>query len=123
MERKQKNLIKKRLRVLRGVRRRLHGVAEKPRLSVYRSNKQMYCQAIDDESGKTLASVSSITEENRSALSEKNKTEKAKAVGLQMANRLKELGIERAVFDRGWYRYHGIVKAFADAIREGGIKF
>jgi large subunit ribosomal protein L18 len=123
MERKQKNLIKKRLRNLRGVRRRLHGVAEKPRLSVYRSNKQMYCQAIDDESGKTLASVSSITEENRSALSEKNKTEKAKAVGLQMANRLKELGIERAVFDRGWYRYHGIVKAFADAIREGGIKF
>jgi large subunit ribosomal protein L18 len=123
MERKQKDLIKKRLRVSRSIRRRLHGIAEKPRLSLHRSNKQLYCQAIDDESGKTLASVSSITAENRSALGDKSKTEKAKAVGQQMAERLKGLGVERAVLDRGWYRYHGIVKAFADAVREGGIKF
>jgi len=122
MDRKQKDLKEKRLRASRGVRRRLHGMPDKPRLSMHRSNRQLYCQAIDDENGKTLATVSSLEEGNRSGLSG-SKTERAKTLGQQMAERLKGLGIERAVFDRGWYKYHGIVKTFADAVREGGIRF
>ena len=104
------------------MRRRLHGKPERPRLSVLRSNRQLYCQAIDDEHGKTLAAVSSLEEANRSSL-KGNKTEKAKALGQQMAERLKALGIEHAIFDRAWYKYHGVVKTFADAVREGGIRF
>jgi large subunit ribosomal protein L18 len=122
MDRKQKDLKNKRLRVARGVRRRLHGMPERPRLSVLRSNRQLYCQAIDDEHGKTLASVSSLEEANKGSLTG-CKTEKAKALGQQMAERLKALGVEKAVLDRGWYKYHGVVKTFADAVREGGIKF
>ena len=117
MFRKQKDLKKKRLRVQRGVRRRLHGKAEKPRLSIYRSNRFLYCQAIDDEMGKTLAAVSTQSSPNRNDL-KGTRTEKAKVLGQQMADQLKSLGIEQAVFDRGWYRYHGIVKSFADSVRE-----
>ncbi len=122
MDRKQKNKNRKRLRVMRGVRRRVRGSSSKPRLSVKRSNKNLACQAIDDQAGVTIAYVSSIESAYRGGLSG-TKTDRAKVLGGEMAKRLKEKGIERAVFDRGWYRYHGRIKAFAEAIREGGIVF
>jgi large subunit ribosomal protein L18 len=122
MQRKQKDLKTKRLRVARGVRRRLHGLPEKPRLSVFRSNRYFYCQAIDDENGRTLASISSLESAYRSGEGAP-KSEQVKALGQEMAKRLKEAGVERAVFDRGWYKYHGCVKHFADAVRAGGVRF
>ena len=97
----------------------MRGDAGKPRISVFRSNRQFYCQAIDDESGKTLAAVSTL----KSEAVEGNRTARVSALGTEMADRLKAIGVERAVFDRNWYRYHGVVKAFADAVRKGGIRF
>ena len=123
MKRKQKDLLRKRLRVKRGVRRHIHGLAEKPRLSVFRSNRQFYCQAIDDTEGRTLAAVSSLETAWREELGTRSRKEKAERLGHEMGKRLKALGIERAVLDRGWYRYHGCLKAFADAVREEGIRF
>ncbi len=123
MNRKQKDLILKRLRVKRGVRRRLHGVSEKPRLSVFRSNRQFYCQAIDDEAGRTLAAVSSLEPALRDAVSGRRKTEKAEVLGHELGKRLKTLGIEKAILDRGRYKYHGCVNSFAAAVREEGIRF
>jgi len=120
MQRKQKKLLGKRLRVSRGVRRRVRGQAEKPRLSVFRSNYHFYCQAIDHENGVTLASVASTESEYKKEAGT-NMSDHVKVLGNKMAARLKEVGIEKAVFDRGWYRYHGCVKSFADAIRGGGI--
>ncbi len=122
MDRQQKNRNKKRLRVKRGVRRRVRGSSSKPRLSVSRSNKNLACQAIDDQAGITIAFVSSLESAQRSEL-EGTKTDRAKVLGNEMAKRLKEKGIERVVFDRAWYRYHGRIKAFAEAVREGGIVF
>ena len=122
MDRKQKDRIRKRLRVMRGVRRKLSGSTAKPRLSVYRSNRNLSCQAIDDTVGVTITSVSSLEDTFRGRQGG-SKTESAKVLGEEMARRLKEKGIERAVFDRGWYRYHGRIKAFAEAVREGGIRF
>jgi len=122
MDRKQKIRINKRLRVARGVRRKLHGTAVKPRLSIFRSNKNIACQAIDDETGYTITAVSTLEKGFQGQQSER-KRERAKVLGTEMAKRLKEKGIGRAVFDRGWYRYHGRIKAFADAVREGGINF
>ncbi|MFH1999892.1 MAG: 50S ribosomal protein L18 [Planctomycetota bacterium] len=119
MLRKQKKLKNKRLRVSKGVRRHVRGDAEKPRISIFRSNRQFYCQAIDDENGRTLAAVSSLKSEKK----EGSRTERVVVLGQEMAERLKAIGVERAVFDRNWYRYHGVVKSFADAVRKGGIRF
>ncbi len=122
MDRKQKNRIKKRLRVMRGVRRRIRGTSDKPRLSIYRSNKNLACQAINDEAGTTVAAISSLEKAFGDQPGTK-KVENARSLGTEMAKRLQEKGVAQAVFDRGWYRYHGRIKAFADAVREGGIKF
>ncbi len=122
MDRKQKKRIKKRLRVQQGVRNRVRGSLDKPRVSVYRSNKNLACQAIDDDTGKTITAISSLEQDFRGKL-DGTKSERAKTLGTEMAKRLKDKGVERIVFDRGWYRYHGRVKAFADAIREEGIRF
>lgn len=122
MNRKQKDRIRKRLRVMRGVRRKIRGSASRPRLSIYRSNKNLACQAVDDEAGVTLAGISSLESAYRGAAGG-TKTNRARVLGEEMARRLKERGIERAVFDRGWYRYHGRIKAFAEAVREAGIDF
>ena len=100
------------------VRKKVHGTSERPRLSVYRSNKEIYCQIIDDLKGHTLAAASS-RDNTRSG----NKTEQAKAVGQLIAERAKSAGIENVVFDRGGYLYHGRVKALADGAREGGLNF
>ena len=103
------------------IRQNLAGTAEKPRLNVFRSNKQIYAQIIDDVTGKTLCSASSLDKEL--ALSNGSNVEAATAVGTLVAKRALALNIEAVVFDRGGYLYHGRVKALADAARAAGLKF
>ncbi len=95
----------------------MNGTAERPRLSVFRSNKQIYAQVINDLTGTTLASASSL------GLEKLAKIEQAKKVGALIAEHAKTAGIEQVVFDRNGYLYHGRVQALADAAREGGLKF
>jgi len=102
------------------VRTKIQGTAQRPRISVYRGAKHIYAQVIDDLSGKTLVSSSSLALKGDSV---GTKSDKAKAVGLEVAKLAKAVGIERVVFDRGGYLYHGRVKALAEAAREGGLLF
>jgi large subunit ribosomal protein L18 len=108
-----------RLKRRRRVRAKIHGTAERPRISVFRSNRGVFAQLIDDDSGRTLASVS-WTEADLRAL---KRTEQATRAGGLLADRAKAAGIDTAVFDRGGYKYHGRVKALADGAREGGLTF
>jgi large subunit ribosomal protein L18 len=108
-----------RLRRRRRVRAKVRGTAERPRLSVFRSNRGIAAQLIDDERGHTLAAVS-WTESDLKGLS---RMEQASRAGQLLARRAKDAGIEACVFDRGGYRYHGKVKALAEAAREGGLRF
>lgn len=104
-----------------GIRKKISGVASKPRLSVFRSNMEIYAQLIDDENGNTIASASS--REKDIVAQKVNKVEKSKLVGASVARKASELGISEVVFDRGGYIYHGRVKAVAEGAREGGLKF
>ena len=108
-----------RLRRRRRVRAKVTGTAERPRLSVFRSNKGIFAQLIDDSSGATVAAVSWIEADLRKL----GTTDQAKRVGELLAERAKAAGVETCVFDRGGYRYHGRVKALAEGAREGGLKF
>ena len=108
-----------RLRRRRRVRSRVIGTAERPRLSVFRSNKGIFAQLIDDRAGHTLAAVNWIEPELRKL----SATEQAKKAGELLAERAKAAGVETCVFDRGGYRYHGRVKALAEGAREGGLVF
>lgn len=113
--------VRRRNRIRRRLRTRISGTAAKPRLSVFRSNKQIYAQLIDDEAGVTLASCSSREKDlNLQAVS---KMESSKEVGKKLAEIAKSKGIEAVVFDRGGYKYHGRVKALAEGAREGGLNF
>ncbi|MFS8630366.1 MAG: 50S ribosomal protein L18 [Bacillales bacterium] len=103
------------------VRRKVSGTAERPRLNVYRSNKHMYAQLIDDEKGVTLASASTLDKELQ--LESTGNAEAAAKVGELIAKRALEKGIKSVVFDRGGYVYHGRVKALAEAARENGLEF
>ena len=104
-----------------GIRKKIAGTAAKPRLSVFRSNSEIYAQIIDDVNGVTLASASS---KDKSIATQKiSKSEKGKQVGSAIAAKATELGVKEVVFDRGGYLYHGRVKAVADGAREGGLKF
>lgn len=104
------------------IRRKIgEGTAQKPRLSVFRSNKDIYVQLIDDAKGETLASASS--KDKAIAAGKGNKVEKSKMVGEAIAKKAIELGINAVTFDRGGYLYHGRVKSVADGAREGGLKF
>jgi large subunit ribosomal protein L18 len=107
------------------VRKNLSGVSERPRLNVFRSLNHIYAQVIDDSKGMTLVSASSLDASIRAAeiASGKGKTERASLVGKLVAERALEAGINQVVFDRGGYKYHGRVKALADASREAGLKF
>lgn len=107
------------------VRKNLSGVSERPRLNVFRSLNHIYAQVIDDSKGRTLVSASSLDASIRAAevASGKGKTERASLVGKLVAERALEAGITQVVFDRGGYKYHGRVKALADASREAGLKF
>ncbi|MDD3793210.1 50S ribosomal protein L18 [Candidatus Gracilibacteria bacterium] len=107
----------KRLSRKNRVRAKISGTAARPRLSVFRSNAHISVQLIDDTAGKTLASASDLKLEGGT------KTEMAKKVGLEMAKKVLDLKIEDVVFDRGGFAYHGRVKALAEALREGGLKF
>ena len=112
-----------RLRRHRRVRKHISGTPERPRLNVFRSLNDIYAQVIDDQSGHTLVSASTIDGELRSKMKGLNKTEQAKEVGLAVSERAKAKGIESIVFDRGGYRYIGRVKALAEGAREGGLQF
>ena len=107
--------------VHRRIRAKVRGTADRPRLAVYRSTKHIYAQVVDDLAGQTLASAS--TREGDLKGSYGGNAGAAGKVGELLANRAKEAGIESVVFDRGGHRYHGRVKALADAAREGGLKF
>ncbi len=107
----------KRLKRRRRVRAKVHGTAERPRISVFRSNRGIFAQLIDDDAGRTLASVSWTEADLRSL----KPMEQAKRAGELLAERAKAAGVEEVVFDRGGYRYHGRVKAFAEGVREGGL--
>ena len=109
----------KRLKRRRRVRAKITGSAERPRISVFRSNRGVFAQLIDDESGKTLAAVN-WTEDDLKALP---RMDQAKKAGELLAERAKAAGVETAVFDRGGYQYHGRVKALAEGAREGGLIF
>lgn len=109
----------RRLRRRRRVRSRVSGTAERPRLSVFRSNRGIFAQLIDDTRGHTLAAVNWTEPELRDLQA----TEQARKAGELLAARAKEAGIEACVFDRGGYKYHGRVKALAEGAREGGLAF
>lgn len=110
----------RRQKIRRRVRGKISGTAERPRLSVFRSNKDIYVQLIDDASGRTLAAAST---RDKDFARTGNKTEQSKLVGTAIARKASEKGIAAVVFDRGGYLYHGRVKAVAEGAREGGLKF
>ena len=109
----------KRLKRRRRVRAKVHGSAVRPRISVFRSNRGIFAQLVDDDAGRTLASVQ-WTEESLRSL---KPMEQATEAGKLLASRAKDAGIDTAVFDRGGYQYHGRVKALAEGAREGGLSF
>jgi large subunit ribosomal protein L18 len=115
----QLTLRQRRERRHKRVRKDIFGTAERPRLVVFRSNRGIAAQLVDDAEGKTLAAASWLGAKSAKG----DKTEQAKEVGKQLAAGAKKAGIERVVFDRGGYLYHGRVKALADAAREGGLEF
>lgn len=112
------NRRKTRRRIRHRIRRKVHGTTERPRLAVFRSIKHIYAQAIDDVAGRTLAHASSRDSEVKG----EGNIETAKKVGALVAQRLKDVGVEQVVFDRGGVLYHGRVRALADAVREAGLK-
>src|SRR5512147_2748056 len=105
------------------VRKNLSGTAERPRLNVFRSLVGIYVQVIDDQSGKTLVSASTVDRDLREKIKGMKKAEQAKLIGQTVAERAKSKGIQSVVFDRGGYRYSGRIKALADGAREGGLQF
>ena len=112
--------IKRRAKIKRRIRKKISGTAQLPRLTVFRSNKQIYAQLIDDTRGLTLASASSY---NNKATENLNKVGQAAVVGKEVAEKAVKAGIQVVVFDRNGYLYHGRVKSLADSAREGGLKF
>jgi large subunit ribosomal protein L18 len=108
-----------RLRRRKRVRAKIRGTAERPRLSVFRSNKGIFAQLIDDNAGKTVAAVNWIEPDLRTL----SAGEQAKRAGELLAERAKAAGVETCVFDRGGYRYHGRIRALAEGAREGGLRF
>jgi len=118
-----KKVEKIRVKRKKRVRGKIFGTETRPRLSVFRSSRHIYVQAIADDVGRTLAQVSTLSKEIRGSLDVSKKVEAAKEVGRVVSKKLKAIGIERAVFDRGCYLYHGRVEALAEGARESGLKF
>lgn len=110
-----------RLRRKRRIRKKISGTSSRPRLSVFRSNRHIYAQVVDDVTGKTLAAASSLDSDLKSDLAGKDKKEQAKLIGQTIGQRTKAAGIEQVVFDRNGYIYHGRVAAVAEGARESGI--
>lgn len=118
---KTDNKVLRRQKIRYAVRKKVEGVASKPRLSIFRSNTDIYVQLIDDATGTTLASASSKDKDVKPQKA--NKVDKSKLVGAAIAGKASSLGITTVVFDRGGYLYHGRVKAVAEGAREGGLQF
>jgi len=107
----------------RRIRAKVHGTSSRPRLAVFRSLNNIYAQVIDDIKGVTVASASSLEPEVKQSKGSQSKGKMSNIVGSLLARRAKEKGIEKVVFDTGGYKYHGRIKAFAEAAREGGMEF
>ena len=112
-----------RTRIHRRIRKRMTGTADRPRLAIFRSQSHIYAQVINDETGTTLCAASSLDEVLKKDTKRGATVSAAKAVGKLIADRAKEKSVERVVFDRGGFLYHGRIKALADAAREGGLQF
>ncbi|MBV6645759.1 MAG: 50S ribosomal protein L18 [Cyclobacteriaceae bacterium] len=110
--------VQRRNRIKKGIRRKISGTAERPRISIFRSNKAIYAQIIDDVNGKTITSASSVEVGKTS-----RNIEASKEVGKKLAEKAKSSGVENVIFDRSGYPYHGRVKALAEGAREAGLKF
>lgn len=110
----------RRTKIKKSIRKKLDGTTERPRLTVYRSNKQIYAQIIDDIKGITVTAAGSLKND---AAQKVNKVEQAKLVGKEIAEKAKKAGIENVVFDRNGYLYHGRIKSLAESARENGLKF
>jgi large subunit ribosomal protein L18 len=115
--------LEKRIRLKRKIRAKIVGQADRPRLSVFRSNKFIYAQAIDDALGVTIVSVSDMPTKGQKVAKGENKTERAKKAGKSVAEALLSKGIKKCVFDRNGFNYTGRVKALADSAREAGLQF
>ena len=115
--------LRKRLKRKFSIRLRISGTAERPRLSVFRSARYVYAQAIDDTTGRVLASASELEETLKSATSGKPKKERARAIGKAVGERLKATGVTSVVFDRNGFIFHGRVKEIADGARDAGLQF
>lgn len=118
MAKGKKEKVERRQRIHDSIRESMFGTSVRPRLSVYRSNKYIYAQLIDDMEGQTLASASSLADD----VEGESPTEESRSVGELLAERAQEEGIEKAVFDRGGYKYQGRVEALAEGAREGGLQ-
>ncbi len=112
-----------RMRRKKSIRKKIRGTDEKPRLTVVKSAKHIYVQAIDDVGRKTIASASTLSKEGRAGLKDMDKKARAKKVGETVGKKLIEMGIKKAVFDRNGFLYHGRVAALADGAREAGLRF
>lgn len=110
---------KKRIKIKFRIRKKILGILERPRISIFKSNKEIYAQIIDDTKGITLVSVSSIGKN----ISKNTKTDISNLVGKQLAKKAKQIGINQVIFDRNGYLYHGRIKALAEGARENGLKF
>ena len=119
----QKEKRRKRERRHLRVRQKVYGTKERPRLAVYKSLKNIYCQLIDDIEGKTLVSASTLSPGIKEQVPYGGNKKAAEVVGQKVAEEAKKLGIEKVVFDRSWYKFHGRVKALADAARKGNLRF
>ena len=113
----------RRVKIRRRYRQAVRGTANRPRLSVYRSLRHVYAQIIDDDSGVTLASASTLEKAAAGSLEATGNREAGTLLGKLIAERAKEHGVESVVFDRGGFRYHGVIRAIADGAREAGLKF
>ena len=113
----------RRNKIRRRIRSTIRGTSERPRLSIYKSNKHLYAQLVDDLAGHTLVAASTQTDAVEKELKGKTRTEGAKVVGEHLAKEAQDKGINKAVFDRSGYKYHGVIKSLAEGAREAGLDF
>jgi large subunit ribosomal protein L18 len=113
----------RRNKIRRRIRSSIRGTSERPRLCVYKSNKHVYAQLVNDLDAVTLAAISTNSDDMKDKLDDKSKTESAREIGEILAGNAQDKGIDKAVFDRSGYKYHGVVKALAEGAREGGLDF
>ncbi len=118
---KNRQKIERRNKIRRRIRSTIYGTAERPRLAVFKSSKHVYLQLINDLENVTVASASTISNDLKSEVEGKEKVEAAHLVGKSLAKSALDMGIKKVVFDRGGYKYHGVIKSAADGVREGGL--